>query len=131
MGRALCTGCPESHRRNLREPLPEVGDEILKRDVVEVYASLAPVLPLDRLRPRKHRPRPIADRLVAEYTVKEHAQAPLHYGVCDEEQMAAPELRGESYRHNVRKLGLGEIGDVVVLADNEALASPVGFRVDL
>src|SRR6266516_6560234 len=45
--------------------------------------------------------------------------------------MAPSKFRGEGHWNNVRKLGLGEIADVVVLADYEALAPPVGFQVDL
>ena len=63
--------------------------------------------------------------------MQEDAQAPFDDRVAEEEKVAPPQLRGEGDRYDVRELGLREIGDVVVLADDEALTPAIGSPIDV
>ena len=117
-------------RRDLGESPLHVGHEVFERDVVEIDAPPAPELLLDRVRARENGPRAIADRLVSEDAVQEDTKAPLDDRIRDEEQMAAAELRSERHGHDVREVALRQIPDVVVLADDEALAVAFGARID-
>ena len=104
----------------------EVGHELIEGNVVEIHTAVPPELALNRLRTRQHRPRAVADRLIAEHAMQENAQAPFDDRIGDEEQMATSQLRGKSDRKNVCQLALREVRDVVVLTDDEALAPSLG-----
>ncbi len=119
------------HVATSSQPTFEVRHEVMERNVVEVHAPLTPEFALDRMSTGKHRPRAIADRLVAECAVQKDPEAPLHDRIGDEQQMAPPQLRSERDRNDVRQLGLREVADVVVFADDEALTIAIRARVDL
>src|SRR6185437_2401832 len=62
--------------------------------------------------------------------MEEDPQAPGVKGIAEEEEMAPPELRRERHREDDRDLGLREVVDVVVLADDEALPLALRAAVD-
>src|SRR5207244_9399493 len=55
---------------------------------------------------------------------------PLDHGIRDEQKVTPPQLRGERHGNDVGELALGEVSDVVVLADDEALTAAVRPVVD-
>ena len=85
----------------------------------------APELALERPG-RLHRPGAVADRSVPQSRLQEHAQAPVVEPVTEEEEVAAAEPRREVDGQTPPSACLGEVVDVVVLADDEALTLAVG-----
>src|SRR5262249_55184936 len=62
--------------------------------------------------------------------MEEDPQAPLVERVAEEEEVAPPQSRSDRDRHDDRDLGLREMVDVIVLADDEALPFALGSHVD-
>src|SRR5439155_14401570 len=61
---------------------------------------------------------------------QEHAQAPLLQRVAQEKEVASPEPRGERHGERTGNVGRGEVVEVVVFADDEALPLASGAAVD-
>ena len=72
----------------------------------------------------RDRPRAVADPVRAPQAPEEHPQAPVLELVAEEEQVAAAESRGERDRQERGRIGVREVVDVVVLADDVAVARP-------
>src|SRR5262249_8905792 len=99
--------CRRRSRRQLRcKPAPQPGEVLVERHVVEIDAPFPPELLLDRLGLRPDRPGSVADPLAAPDAMEEDPQAPRVEWVAEEEEVAAPELRGQRHRQDDGDLGL-------------------------
>ena len=97
----------------------------------QLDAAAAPELSLDGARLGLDRPRPVRNGLVGPDPLEEDAQAPVEEPVAQEEEVGAPQLGGDRDGKASGDSALGEIRDVVVLADDEALELPCGRAIDL
>ncbi len=90
----------------------------------------APKFARQPIRARVDGPRPVAEPVGAPDAAQKHAQAPVVDAVSEEEDMAAAQLRRQRHRYDRPGLGVQEVVDVIVLADDEALVQPARARVD-
>ena len=107
------------------------ADVLVERNVEHVDAALAPELALDRVDRDVDRPRPVGHLLPSPDAVEEDAETPVAKRVAEEEEVAAAEPGDERDRHEARNVRLGQIVDVVVLRDGEALPPTLGLAIDL
>ena len=107
----------------------------VERDVVGVDSALAPELARERLGRRLHGPGAVRKSVMAPDPAQEDPQAPVVDRVAEEEQVAAPQTGRDLHGDRPGRLDAGEVVDVVVFADGEALELPrrpvVDMAVDL
>src|SRR5882724_4017521 len=106
-------------------------DVAFERQVMHVDVAAPPELALQRLCLRLHRPGAIAERLVAPEAVEDDPQVPVAHRVSEEEEVAAPQLGCECDGHRTRDVAPGEVVDVVILGDDEALPLALRAAIDL
>ena len=102
----------------VRQPL----DVLVERRVDELDAAPPPELPLERARRRAGRPTSGSAGCSSGHSrCRKTRRLQSTQPVAEEEEVAAPQPRRERHREDAADAGLREVGDVVVLADDEAL----------
>ena len=123
---------PSSERRVSRASSPAYAVE---RDVVHLGAALPPELGGDVLDGRLHRPGAVGEPVASPDPAEEDPKAPVVHRVAEEEEVTSAQASGELDRHRSGGVAAGQVVDVIVLADGEALplarAAPVDVAVDL